>query len=76
VASQIDAEIKRVVEEAYNEAIRTIEQYIDILHQIAELLITKEKVSGEEIRRLFPEGVLHTVDQSGFNLMGEPAGAF
>ena len=47
---------------------------MDILHRIAELLIEKEKVSGEEIRGLFPEGVLKPAPEEG--LMGEPVGVF
>jgi cell division protease FtsH len=58
VASLIDSEIKRIVEDGYNEALRIIERYMDILHQIADLLMDRERVSGEEIRRMFPMGVL------------------
>ena len=58
VAAQIDSEIKRIVENAYNEALRILEENIDIMHKIVELLMDKERVSGEEIRDLFPPGVL------------------
>ena len=58
VATDIDNEIKRIVETSYSIAIELINQHIDVLHKIAELLLEKEKVSGEEIRKLFPEGVL------------------
>ena len=58
IADQIDMEIKRIVEDAYHEAIRLIETNIDVLHKIVELLMEKERVSGEEVRRLFPEGTL------------------
>ena len=58
VAAQIDNEIKRIVEDAYNEAIRLLGTHIDILHKIVELLMEKERVSGEEVRDLFPLGVL------------------
>jgi cell division protease FtsH len=58
VASLIDSEIKRVIETAYKEALRVINEYIDVLHKIAALLIEKEKVTGEEIRAFFPEGAI------------------
>ncbi|MDR1638478.1 MAG: ATP-dependent zinc metalloprotease FtsH [Clostridiales bacterium] len=58
VASKIDAEIKKIVEDGYSEALRIINQHLDILHQIAQLLLEKEKVTGEEIRKLFPIGSL------------------
>jgi cell division protease FtsH len=58
VASQIDNEIKRMVEDGYNEATRILEQYIDVLHQAAAMLIDMERVPGERIRELFPIGAL------------------
>jgi cell division protease FtsH len=56
VASLIDSEIKRIVEQAYSEALRIIEEHITVLHEIASLLMEKEKVTGDEIRQLFPIG--------------------
>lgn len=56
VASLIDSEVKRIVEQSYKEALHIIEEHITVLHQIAELLLEKEKVTGEEIRKLFPIG--------------------
>jgi cell division protease FtsH len=58
VASLIDSEIKRIVEDAYQEALQIINLHLDVLHQIAALLMKHEKVTGEEIRKLFPPGVI------------------
>jgi cell division protease FtsH len=58
VADQIDLEIKRIVENAYNKALSIIETHMDILHKLAEMLLEKERVSGEEVRAMFPPGVL------------------
>jgi len=69
VASQIDGEIKRIVTENYEEAKRIIETHMDVLHKIVELLMAKERVSGEEVRKLFPAGALVAKDSKG--LMGE-----
>jgi len=66
VAAQIDAEIKRIVTEGYDAAKRIIEAHIDVLHKIVELLMEKERVSGEEVRKLFPHGVLADKVQMGF----------
>ena len=60
VAAQIDNEIKRIVEDGYNEALRLLEEHSEVMHKIVELLLDKERVSGEEIRELFPPGVLTT----------------
>lgn len=58
VADQIDMEIKRIVEDAHNKAVEIIEKHIDVLHQLAEMLLKKERVSGEEVRAMFPYGIL------------------
>ena len=53
VAATIDKEVKRIVETAYKEAIRIIEENIEILHSTSKLLIEKEKITGDEFRTLF-----------------------
>ena len=65
VASLIDSEIKRIVEEGYNEALRLLETHMDVMHQIVELLMRKERVTGEEVRALFPYGALTDKSKSG-----------
>jgi cell division protease FtsH len=72
VASLIDSEVKRIVEDGYHEALKLIEQHIDILHQIADLLIERERVSGEEIRRMFPTGALKEKNTHAEKLIGKP----
>ena len=63
VASLIDNEIKRLVEDAYTEALSILNQHIDVLHKISEQLMEKEKMTGEEIRDCFPYGVLEQANQ-------------
>ncbi|MDR0272183.1 MAG: ATP-dependent zinc metalloprotease FtsH [Clostridiales bacterium] len=58
VADQIDMEIKRIVEDAYNKALSIIETHIDVLHNLVDLLTEKERVSGDEVRALFPPDIL------------------
>ena len=58
VASMIDNEIKRLVEDAYSEALRLLGEHIEVLHKISELLLEKEKLTGDEIRACFPLGTL------------------
>ncbi|MCL2363589.1 MAG: ATP-dependent zinc metalloprotease FtsH [Defluviitaleaceae bacterium] len=70
VASQIDDEIKSIVDNSYNEALALIDTHTDVLHKIVELLMEKERVSGEEVRNLFPIGVLSPKDNTR-GMMGE-----
>jgi cell division protease FtsH len=65
-------EIKRIVEDAYNKAVAIMETHIDILHKLAEMLLEKERVSGEQVRAMFPPGVLaHKDHQKGLLNEGE-----
>ena len=53
VATIIDEEVKRIVDEAYEKARSLIRSHEDVLHRSAELLIRKEKISREEFEALF-----------------------
>lgn len=53
VASTIDKEIKRIIDECYAEAKKIIRENSKILHSGAELLLEKEKITGEEFAALF-----------------------
>lgn len=72
VASSIDSEIKRIIETAYNDAIDIITQNIDILHRSAELLMEKEKITGDEFRSLFNEPSTKNVEDSVNKVVIEP----
>ena len=56
VASDIDSEVKRIIDECYAKAKEIILAHEDILHKCAALLIEKEKIGQEEFDRLFAEG--------------------
>ena len=55
IATVIDQEVKRIVDECHQEARRIINEHIDVLHACANLLIEKEKITREEFEALFPE---------------------
>ena len=52
IAKTIDEEIKRIISEAYDLAKRTLEDNMDSLHKAAQLLMEKEKITGEELREI------------------------
>ena len=56
VATVIDEEVKRIIDEAYSKARELISAHEDVLHRTAALLIEKEKVSREEFEALFTVG--------------------
>ena len=53
--SEIDEEVKRIIDEAYQKARELIEANVDVLHRSARLLIEKEKITREEFEALFGE---------------------
>lgn len=55
-ADVVDAEVRDLVEKAYSRAKHIINTHIDILHKLAQLLIEKETVDGEEFMSLFIDG--------------------
>nr|KJB14314.1 hypothetical protein B456_002G118800 [Gossypium raimondii] len=55
-ADVVDAEVRDLVETAYTRAKQIITTHIDILHKLAQLLMEKETVDGEEFMSLFIDG--------------------
>lgn len=50
--SEIDAEVKRLTDGAYDNAMRMLKENEDKLHVLAKLLIERETLSGDEIREV------------------------
>ena len=55
VASMIDREVKRIIDDCYKEARAIIEQHRDVLERCCSLLMEKEKIGQEEFEGLFAE---------------------
>ena len=53
IAGQIDAEVKRLIDDAYARAKQIIEENRNVLDRCADLLLEKEKVTREEFEALF-----------------------
>ena len=53
VASQIDMEVKNIIDECYGKAKKMSEEHMDVLEKSAQLLLEKEKVTREEFEALF-----------------------
>ena len=52
VAQKIDKEIRKLVDEGYNQAKKILTEKIDDLHKIAKALMTYETLTGEEIENI------------------------
>ena len=53
MATLIDSEVKRIIDECYASAKVVIEQHRDVLERCAALLLEKEKIGQEEFEALF-----------------------
>ncbi len=53
MATMIDKEVRRIIEECYAEAKRIIEENMDVLHKCAALLLEKERIERDEFEALF-----------------------
>ncbi|MDL2324865.1 ATP-dependent zinc metalloprotease FtsH [Ruminococcaceae bacterium OttesenSCG-928-A16] len=58
VASQIDSEVRDMIDTAYEAAKNILETHIDQLHLISETLLEREKISGDQFRILMEGGTL------------------
>ena len=56
VASKIDEEVKRIIDECYDKARAIIQENSDVLHKSADLLLEKEKIGRDEFEALFQSG--------------------
>ena len=55
LASSIDTEIKEIISSCYDNAKQILLNNVSYLHSTANLLLEKEKITGDEFRALFPE---------------------
>ena len=55
-ASEIDSEVKRIIDECYAKAKQIILDHEDVLHSCCALLMEKEKIGQAEFEALFQDG--------------------
>lgn len=53
IQTEIDSEVRRIVDECYEKGKTLLEEHMDVLHRCAELLLEKERINGEEFEGLF-----------------------
>lgn len=53
IAAEIDEEVMNIISKAYIHAENILKENIDKLHKVAQLLIQKEKISGDEFEAIF-----------------------
>ncbi len=51
-AQLVDSEVSRVIKEAYNRAKDTLTENMDLLHRVAEALLDRETLTGDDVQAL------------------------
>ena len=62
VASEIDRELRRIVDEAYDSTISLIEENLDKLHDVANALLKFETLDADQFQKAF-DGELVVTDE-------------
>ena len=52
IATDIDVEIRNIVEECYDRCSTILDEHMDKLHEVADRLMTVEKIEGDEFQRI------------------------
>ncbi|MDD2579128.1 MAG: ATP-dependent zinc metalloprotease FtsH [Eubacteriales bacterium] len=72
LAGMIDEEVKSLIDQAYAEVLRILRENTRLLSEMAETLLEKEKIDGEEFERIFTR--YHVRTDSEFEV-SKPAAA-
>jgi cell division protease FtsH len=73
-AEHIDDEIKRIVDESYERALRLLSDNIQNLHNLSDCLIDKENLTGDQVDEIIASGKLSCLEPSPSQTV-EPAAA-
>ena len=65
IASEIDAEVRSMLDEGFAGAQKILEDHMDQLHLISNSLLEREKLSGDEFRILMEGGTLPPLELGG-----------
>jgi len=53
IAAEIDKEVKNILDTAYEKTVNILKEHLTTLHRIAEALLEKERLEGNEFEELF-----------------------
>lgn len=62
-SARIDAEVEKIMREAYNRTVEILSEHFEKLELVANTLLEKEKISGEDFESLMKNGVLPSSDE-------------
>ena len=63
-SARIDAEVEKIMREAYNRTVEILSEHFEKLELVANVLLAKEKISGEDFESLMKFGTLPTSEEA------------
>lgn len=64
VAAKIDAEVHRIVAEAYNDVMHLLSENEQFLHNMAHALLEEETIDAKQVENLYKYGSIHNPEES------------
>ena len=64
IATEIDSEVRDIVEDGYETARRILTEHMPELHKLAKYLMEREKISGDEFKIIMEGGELPPLEES------------
>ena len=74
LAAQIDGEVKRLLEAAYDKAEKILKEHEAMLHKVAAVLIDRERIDGDEFNTLWSGGELPPMEKAESAEPAKPEG--
>ena len=68
VAKTIDNEVKAIIDDAYAQAKSILEEHMDVLHKASKILMKKEKLTGQEFRKIMKGEEIDEENVAEFNI--------
>ena len=65
IATEIDSEVRDIVEDGYETARRILTEHMPELHKLAKYLMEREKISGDEFKIIMEGGELPPLEEPG-----------
>ncbi|AGC69646.1 ATP-dependent zinc metalloprotease FtsH [Thermoclostridium stercorarium subsp. stercorarium DSM 8532] len=72
ISAKIDLEVKKIIDEAYSRVKTILSENMQRLHDVAQALLDKERLEGDEFERIFNEGYKPEPKQNEPEVKEEP----
>ena len=68
LATEIDTVVGEIIEECYEQAKKLLQDHMDVLHRASQILMKKEKLTGQEFRKIMKGEEIDEENVAEFNI--------